>query len=105
MSNIVNRFDDNSAYKITSVEYPHILIEDTTEALAVLVSCLEDGDIPLYIEFNGTTHRLDKTISKSPLNLSKILKVYPMTIYVSKDELYKVTNTSELMDLGLWWER
>lgn len=104
MNNIVTNLNDTSAYKREENEYPHILLEETTDALAILVSCLEDGDVPLYIKYKGTIYRLDKKINKSPLNLSKILKVYPMTICITKDEMYRVTNTLELMDLEVLWK-
>lgn len=104
MNEVVTRVNNKHAYTTQGMTYPHILVTNATDAFAVLTSCLDEGDVPLYIEHNGSLHCLKRRVSPNPISLNRLLKVYPFTIVLSENVKHVISSTTELLDLGVWWE-
>ena len=103
MNNIVTKLNENSGYSTTKMEYPSIEILQITDALAVLMSCLKQGDIPVYMEHNGNMHRLKMGLDPDPMNLRLLLRIYSIKVNITEHENVIVKSTTELLDLGKWW--
>lgn len=101
-SEIINHVDANTAYQRAEVAYPYILVESATEALAVLMGSLETGDLSVCLNYKGQTHILDKQIARTPTNLNKLIKVYPITFVMSETERHSITHIKQLLDLDIW---
>ena len=99
---VLNELTEDMANERTTVTYPYILVENATEALAIVMEALEEGDVPVCLNYKGNTHILDKRISKNPLNINKLLKVYPILFCLSETEKYKITNIQQVLDLPIW---
>jgi hypothetical protein len=82
--------------------YPAIIIEKIGEELALVVSCLEEGDLSIVVKHKGKSIKLDKTISTSAINVNKLLKVYPFTLAVSEDAFIKINDIEEYMEVLRW---
>lgn len=103
MNDIVTKVNEYSGYSSSEREYPNIEILGVNDALAVLMSCLKTGQIPVYMEHNGNLHKLKTGIDPDPMNLRLLLQVYNVSISLSSSNRVVVKNTEELLDLGKWW--
>lgn len=104
MNGVVTKLNENSGYSKSNIEYPSIEILNATDALAVLMSCLEQGDIPVYLKHNDNLHKLKFGVNPNPLNIKKLISIYKIAIHKSATESFIVSNTTELLDLGAWWK-
>ena len=90
--------DDFQHSKVEAV-YPYLLIENIGEEFPLVVSCLEDGSLPLVVKHEGNAIQLDKRISASALTIKKLVDIYPVTAYMSSTEQYKIESTYDLMEI------
>lgn len=93
---------DKLRSRSTSIPYPHIRIDELSNCIPLVVSILNDGDIPLLATLKGTT-KIIKRISKSALTISKLLRVSSVTVYLSVKENYRVTDIVEYMEVLARW--
>jgi hypothetical protein len=97
----VDKIDDFMRNKV-EMTYPAIIVDGVGEELALVVSCLTEGDIPIIVKHKGKTIMLDKRIDKSALNVSKLLKVYPFVLSLSESNSIEITNVEQYMEAFLW---
>ena len=101
-SQLITKLDNNFSNYSTDITYPHILLGViNSQPLPVVIEYLEDGDVPLYYTQDGVTYEL-KRVDKSPLNLLKLLKVYPFTWVAAENTEFEITDTITLLE-GLKW--
>lgn len=86
----------------TSMPYPHIRIDDLNKCVPLVITALEEGNIPLLGTLKGTT-KIVKNISKSALNFSKLLRVTSLSIVFSETESSEVTNILDYMEAAQKW--
>ena len=98
MRRLENKVDLNYQMVRGKFEYPHIVIEEPTEELPVLVGCLSTGGLPLVVFFNGGFTQV-ASIAKTPMTLSKVLNLYPITVSLKENIQVEIRNIQELMDL------
>jgi hypothetical protein len=86
----------------TSIPYPHIKIGDLNKCVPLVITALEEGDIPLLGTLKGTT-KIVKHISKSALNVSKLLRVTSISIAFSETDSSEVTSILDYMEVAQRW--
>ena len=80
--------------------YPHLMVEGLTDALTVVIDVLRKGDLPLLVDYQGTTFRV-ADIHRSPLNISKLLRLTQVTLYRSETDKVLIRNNLDLMEAGV----
>lgn len=86
----------------TTMPYPHIKIEDLNKCVPLVISALEEGDVPLLGTLKGNT-KIVKHISKSALNFSKLLRVTSLSIVLNEAESSEVTSILDYMEVAQKW--
>lgn len=89
-----------SANPRISMPYPHLRIEGLTDALTIVIDSLAEGDLPLMISYQGRLYH-PKDISRSPLVISKLLRLTSVTLYRNESESVEIHNNLELMEVGI----
>lgn len=102
MGTVLSRF--HNMPKGTLV-YPSVCVDhEFPEELPVLMDAMKDGDLPVVIEHQGSMIMLEKKISRSPLSLEKLLRVYPIILMLGENNMVRVTTIEELLDAeGIEW--
>ena len=80
--------------------YPNITINNLTDALTVVINVLDKGDLPLVVHYQGRVYRV-ADISRSMLNINKLLKLTDIVINKSEEESVVVRTTEELLEVGV----
>ena len=79
--------------------YPYLRLLDPVETLPLVIKHLELGEMPLTIIYEGS-ERVVARISKSPYNISKILRCCgAMKYFKSEEESADVTSVLEYMEV------
>lgn len=86
----------------TSMPYPHVRIEDLNKCVPVVINALEEGDIPLLGTLKGTT-KIVKSISKSALNFSMLLRVTSLSIIFTETDESEITSIMDYMEVANKW--
>lgn len=102
MSTLISKFH---SMRKGSIEYPSVCIDsEYPEELPVIMDSLESGSLPVLIESDGELIMLEKKIRKSPINLEKIIRLYPILIILSEDRTVSIKTVAELLDVeGFDW--
>ena len=102
MNSILTSLDANFSNAEVAMQYPCIeVVTNNTAPLPLMVELLEAGDVPLLFEQNGVTYELAR-VSDSPINLHKLLQVYPFKYYVGPNQCMEIKTTTELLEAKLW---
>ena len=101
---ITTRLDETFSTPKLDKPYPHLFINPkNTDPLPVLIGVLGTGDLPILFPAKGKTYIIGH-VDKSPLNLNKLLRVYPFDLNISESKQVHVTNTIELMEALQWMQ-
>lgn len=84
------------------VSYPHIKINDFNKCIPLMISCLDDGNIPVLASLNGVT-KIIKNMSNSAINFSKLLRVTDVTLYVSNNDSFVIKSIFDYMEVADKW--
>lgn len=101
MEHLVTRVTKHQSNPTVKLTYPYILVDNAGDALAIVMQSLEPGEIPILIIHEGTLYNVG-SVRKSCLELAKLLQVYKFSIHLSKDEVYKINTTQDIMESGVW---
>lgn len=93
---------DSLRSRATSIPYPHINIVDLNKCVPVVVSALEEGDIPLLGTFKGTT-KIVKSISNSALNIYKLIRVTEIEVVFNEEDVCPVSSVLDYMEVAQRW--
>lgn len=86
----------------TSMPYPHVKLTELNRCIPVVISSLEKGDVPVLGTLNGVT-KIVANMSKSALNINKLIKVSNISLVLSDYEEYLITNIVEYMEVANKW--
>ena len=99
---LVTQLDDSFSHNKVSRQYPYITLNPVnTAALPLIVTLLEDGEVPILFSVNDSVYEIAK-VSRSPINLRKLLEVYEFDVVLSESESRHISNTKELMEAFKW---
>lgn len=103
MEEIVNHVDlGKIGATEVSTPYPHIKILDLNKWSAIVIKSLEEGDVPLVGTLKGVT-KIVKRISKSAINIDKLIRVTSIQIAFSKEESVPIESTKDYLEEALKW--
>lgn len=104
-SELVTELDSSFSHSKIDIAYPHIILATkNTDPIPVVIGLLEQGSVPILFTQDDTTYELAE-VSGSPLNLHKLLQVYPFTLVKSSSESRLVDSTIKLMEALTWMQQ
>lgn len=93
--------DSSFVSETKKLSYPYIYIPRFGEEIALMVTCLKPGEIPLVLSDNGVLKQVS-TCAVSALELSKLLRVYQFEMVLSETERRKIKTISDVMEVLQW---
>lgn len=100
---IVTKVDEYFLRAKVPIPYPSVLIESkNVEALPVLLSALEPGDVSIIFEYGGKFNVPKQKISHSAVTLEKLLRVFPFTLLKAEGERYEIKSAIDILEAGEW---
>lgn len=77
--------------------YPHIEVHDKSESLALMLSSLEKGDLPVV--FSRESDRVQiASVRTSAVVLATLARVTHLTLYLSPDDFREISDTDSIME-------
>lgn len=101
MEHLVTQFDEHQANERVGITYPYIFIHGTGDTLTVTMDSIMKGEVPVLIEYKGIKYNIG-AISKSAVELSKLLKVFSFDIHLGKDDVREIRSNIDIMEVGVW---
>lgn len=98
---LMNNFDETTTSPRKKLTYPYIYIPTYGEEVGVVLSCMEQGDIPIVLKDGDVLKQVWTTIL-SALELQKLLRVYSFQVFVSPEVCKKVESSADLMEVVAW---
>lgn len=80
-----------------SMPYPNVRILEPTDAIALVLPCLEVGDLSVLCEINGTTRKL-ASIRNSATVISKLLRVTKLVYNKTSNESKELCSNLDIME-------
>lgn len=96
----IQSLNPNIASDRVKTPYPHAMLLQPSDAVALVLPSLDKGDFPILCEYKGDTRRLGN-IDYSALQLSALLRLSPLRIVKSPEESVVVKTNLELMEAML----
>lgn len=93
--------DRTFTHQRRQITYPYIYIPNYQEEIALMVTCVAQGDLPIVLQDSGVLKQVG-TCAVSALELSKLLRVYTYEIVLSESERHSVRTISDLMEVLTW---
>lgn len=83
--------------------FPHISIEQLTDAITVVIELLDSGDLPVIAYYGGRTYKVAE-IDRSPANLARLLRVVDFKVVTSATQSEDIHSNFDLLERGtcLW---
>ena len=100
-NNIVTGINENQANAKVSLTYPYIMVHGAGDSLTVTLRAIAPGPLPVLITYKGTTYNIG-SISKSALELAKLLKVFKFSIHLSQTDVREINETRDILEVGVW---
>lgn len=79
-----------------STPYPHVEVMDPSDALALVLLSMSEGELPVLCTFNGSTRKL-KSIRQSAIVLLQLSKVAKLTYHKSADATTELNTIDDIM--------
>lgn len=86
----------------TTTPYPHVKITDLNKCVPIVITALEEGDIPVLATLNGVT-KVVKSISLSAFNFQKLLRVTSIEYCKSRTEVKRIKTIKDYIDVVSLW--
>lgn len=88
--------------KHTNIKYPNFILNNINETTPLVVSLLEEGEIPLIGIHNGVK-KVVKYISNSAYNVDKILRTHGVITYVlSESDSKVIKRIQDYLEVFIW---
>lgn len=101
MEHLVTSFNEHQANERVGVTYPYIFVHGAGDALTVTMGAIKKGSIPVLIEYKGIKYNIG-SISKSAVELAKLLKVFEFDIHLTADKVCEIKSNTDIMEVGVW---
>lgn len=84
-----------------SISYPYIFIPKFGKELALVVTLVRKGELPICVNDKGVLKQIG-SVSLSALELKKILSVFPFQFVFSATDSRKVKTIPDMMEVLSW---
>ena len=81
-----------------SMPYPHVMLKNPSDALALVLTSLPQGDLPILCEYKGACRQL-ASIRKSALCLNNLFKVSSMQFVKSASDIITIKSVKDIMEV------
>jgi hypothetical protein len=86
-----------------SISYPYIYIPKFAEEIALVVTCVKPGGLPIVLMDTGTLKQVG-TCAYSAVGLAKLARVYQFEIIVADDVKKMVRSVSDILEVLVWMD-
>lgn len=84
-------------------KFPCVMLRNLNETTPLVVSMLEEGDLPLLAEYKGQK-RIVKNISDSAYNIDKLIRTHgDLTYFESEDSVREIATVREYLEVIVGW--
>lgn len=94
---MIQSLNPNIANDRISMPYPHVRILTPSDAIALVVPSLPEGDLAIICEFNGTTRKIG-SVAHSATTLSKLSRIAKIQYAKSADTVIDINNIDDIME-------
>ncbi len=94
-----NVFDQHYMMVKGKFKYPYVCIENPTEELPVIIDLVKSGELPLVVFYEGSLVEV-ATVEKSPMAISKLLRLYKLVIVTSPETRVEINTVEELLEMS-----
>lgn len=81
-----------------SMPYPHIELLEPSDAVALMLSCLPKGDIPVICTYQGKQRKI-ASIFKSAIVFKDLLKVSRLRYHTAPDAYTNLRTSVDIMEV------
>ena len=81
-----------------SMPYPHLVLLEPSDAVALMVPELPTGDLPIICEFNGTCRQIG-SIRKSALVISDLRKISALKYVKEPGSEVSIESTTDALEV------
>lgn len=96
-----NNLDSTFVSETKKVSPPYIFIPKYGEEIALIITCLEPGPIPILLSDGGVLKQVG-SCSLSALELAKLLRVYHFEVVKSQSEKVTITQITDILEVLPW---
>lgn len=80
---------------------PYLYVPRFGEEIALMVTCLKPGPLPLVLSDSGTLKQVG-SCAASALELAKLLRVYQFEVVLSETERRTMREITDILEVLLW---
>lgn len=80
--------------------YPNLEIQEINEAVTLVLSGLDEGDLPVIGTYEGRTYRV-ASIDKSAINIWKLARVVTVTLHRSADDNTVLRTSTDIVEADI----
>lgn len=81
-----------------SMPYPHIMLHNPTDALAVVLESIDNGDLPILCEYKGSCRQL-AAVRKSALVINTLSKVCNLSYVKAPSESVPIQSVYDILEV------
>lgn len=79
-----------------SKPYPHVEIMEPSDALALVLQSMSEGELPVLCTMNGSTRKL-KSVRKSAIIIQQLSLVTKLRYHKSETDITEIQNIDDIM--------
>lgn len=94
----VQSLNENIANERVSKPYPHLMLSDVDNALALVLPAIPTGDLPVLCTHKGVTRQLG-SIARSAIEINKLRRIGTVKYVASKEEERSLITVVDIMEV------
>jgi hypothetical protein len=94
-------FDSSFTSEKKKLSYPYLYVPRFGEEIALMVTCLEPGPLPIVLSDSGVLKQVG-SCAASALELAKLLRVYQFEVVLSETDHRTIREISDVLEVLLW---
>lgn len=81
-----------------SMPYPHVELLEPSDAVALILTGLQKGDLPVICTYQGSQRKI-ASVAKSALVLNSLLRVSKLNYRKDKDTCQQINSSIDIMEV------
>lgn len=95
---MIQPLNENLSLDKIKMPYPHVELLDPSDAVALVVPSLTEGDLPVICKYKGSTRKIG-SIAYSALTLNTLLKLSRLVFHKDEGKSFNLNNTLDIMEV------
>lgn len=100
-SELRTNLDSSFTSEKKKLSFPYIYVPRFGEEIALMVTCLKPGPLPLVLSDSGTLKQVGSCVA-SALELEKLLRVYKFEVVLSETDRRVIRDVMDIMEVLAW---